>query len=240
MLTSHKESGQGFYARMRNDLAGLSRAYGRGAINTRGMYRTTRENPNPSFLKRMAGNLGFWDTPITGQVDGPTLVAAAAASYLPVGALKTLNANFFDVIGKQLIIESWGRISSVITTPGTARFDVRFGGTVIFDSLAVLLDTVIAHVTVGWHLKIVLTARGPIGPANVLAGQGFWICEDILGTPGAAPAKCAAVAMLPWNSAPANGAAFNSQVSQQVDGFFTQTVATGSFTCHQHAMYSPN
>jgi hypothetical protein len=33
----------------------------------------------------------------------------------------------------------------VITTPGTARFDLRIGAVVAFDSLAILLDTVAAH-----------------------------------------------------------------------------------------------
>lgn len=226
---------------VRNDLRGLKRSYGVGAMNTRGIYPTHPRRPYPSMARRMAGNLGFWDTPITGQIDGPTLTAAAAASYVPVGGLKTLQANFFDVPGKQLIVEAWGRISTVITTPGTIRYDVRFGGTVVFDSLAVLGDTVIAHTTVGWYLKIAMTARSPVpGPSATLHGQGIWVCEAVLGTPGAAPSKCAAITILPWNSAPAVGTAFNSQVSQQVDGFFTQTVATGSLTCHQYALYSPN
>jgi hypothetical protein len=115
---------------------------------------------------------------------------------------------------------------------------VRFGGTVIFDGLAVLLDTVAAHTNVGWELEILLTVRAVGATANLI-GQGRWTCEDILGVPAAAPKGCL-TAILPWNSAPAVGTNFDSTASQQVDLFFTQTVATGSMTLHQYMLESKN
>jgi hypothetical protein len=39
--------------------------------------------------------------------------------------------------------------------------------------------------------------------------------------------------MLPWNAAPAVGGNFDATVSNLLDLFFTQTVATGSITLHQ-------
>jgi len=180
----------------------------------------------------------YFETFITSQSDGSTLTAAATATMLPAAALKTLPANFFDVIGKQLLIKAAGRISSLITTPGTARFDVRMGGTVVFDSLAILLDTVAGHTTVGWELEILLTCRA-IGTSANFHGVGKWTSEDILGVPATAP-KGVLVAMLPWNTTPAVGANFDSTVSQQVDVRFTQTVGTGSLTCHQYGLYCPN
>jgi hypothetical protein len=134
-----------------------------------------------------------------------------------------------------------GRISSVITTPGTARFDIRMGAagnTVVFDSLAILLDTVAAHTTVGWYLEILMTCRA-IGTAANFMGQGKWTCEDILGTPAAAP-KGSLTAILPWNAAPAVGGNFDSTVTNIVDMFFTQTVATGSMTLHQYSAVACN
>lgn len=174
---------------------------------------------------------------ITSQVDGTTLTAAAAATAIPAAAKYTLPANFFS-IGKQLLVRASGRISSVITTPGTARYDVRFGGTVVFDSLAILLDTVAAHVTVGWYLEILLTCRA-IGATGNLIGQGKWTCEDLLGVPATAP-KGVLTAILPWNSAPAVGNNFDTTTTQQIDFFFTQTVATGSMTVHQYSVISLN
>ena len=173
-----------------------------------------------------------WPTTlISSQVSGAAVTAAAATSLLPAAAKKTLPANFFDVPGKTLRIRATGRISSLITTPGTARFDVRLGGTVVFDGLAILLDTVAAHANVGWVLDITLTCQ-IIGAAAQLFGQAEWKCEDILGTPAAAP-KGVLTAILPWNAAPGLGGAFDSTIAQQLDLFFTQTVATGSCTCHQ-------
>jgi hypothetical protein len=181
--------------------------------------------------------LGFHETLITATTDGSTLTAAAAASALPGQALYTLKPNYFSYVGKQLLLKASGRISSVITTPGTARYDIRLGGTVVFDGLAVLLDSVAAHTTVGWYLEILLTCRS-IGSAGTLFGVGLWTCEDILGVPATAP-KGVLTAMLPWNTAPAVGTSFSTVTSQQVDLFFTQTVATGSMTLHQYALIDP-
>lgn len=183
-------------------------------------------------------SLQTWqETLVTAQGDGTALTAAAAASALPAAAKYTLPTNFF-AIGKQLLVKASGRISSVITTPGTARFDVRFGATVVWDGLAVLLDTVAAHANVGWTLEVLLTCRA-IGATANLIGQGIWPCEDILGVPAAAP-KGVLTAILPWNSAPAVGNNFDSTATQQVDLFFTQTAATGSMTLHQFALISLN
>ena len=183
--------------------------------------------------------LSKWqETLITSQIDGAALTAAAAATMLPAAAIFTLPANFFDVPGKQIRIQASGRISSLITTPGTARYDVRLGGTVVFDGLAVLLDTVAGHTTVGWALDILLTCR-VIGATANLFGSGLWTSEDILGVPASAP-KGVLSAVLPWNTTPAVGSNFDSTVSQTVDMFFTQTAATGSMTCHQYSLQAMN
>lgn len=175
---------------------------------------------------------------VVAQVDGPTLTAAAAATMLPGHAKITLPAGYFDRIGKAMLIEATGRISSVITTPGTARFDVRLGATVVADSLAILLDSVAAHVNVGWLLKMKLVARA-VGPTGNLIMQGSWICEDILGVPATAPKGCL-TAVLPWNSAPAVGNNFDTAAAQTLDLFFTQTVATGSLTLHTYDVVDLN
>lgn len=177
--------------------------------------------------------LGFRKTLISSQGDGSTLTAAAAASCLPAQAKALIPGGTFDAPGKILLIEATGRISSLITTPGTARFDVRIGGTVMFDGLAVLLDTVAAHTTVGWTLRIMMTMR-TAGAAATFWGQGLWTCEDILGVPATAP-KGVLSAILPWNSTPAvSSNTFDATASNALDLFFTQTAATGSLTVHQY------
>jgi len=184
-------------------------------------------------------SLQTWqETLVVAQVDGTALTAAAAASCIPAAAKYTLPANFFGTVGKTIRITASGRITSLITTPGTARFDVRFGAAVVADSLAILLDTVAGHTNVGWTLQWLLTCRA-IGTAGNLFVQGQWASEDILGSI-AAPPKGQLVAQLPWNAAPAVGANFDTTVSQVVDMFFTQTVATGSMTLHQYMIEALN
>jgi hypothetical protein len=69
-------------------------------------------------------------------------------------------------------------------------------------------------------------------------GVGKFISEVVKGS-GVMPLG-SLVAMLPWNAAPAVGANFSSIVSQTVDLFFTQTVATGSLTLHQYCLEAMN
>lgn len=168
---------------------------------------------------------------------GAALTAAAAASCLPVPLKPVLDANFFKYVGQQIQIKAWGIISNAVTTPGTARFDVRLGGTVVFDSLAIALDTAV-HTNAQWELDIMLTCR-VIGSAAQVMGQGEWRSENGKGVL-ATPPQPAVPLRLPWNSAPALGTAFDDTASKAFDLFFTQTVATGSLTLHQCQLLSWN
>lgn len=183
-------------------------------------------------------SLQTWqETLITSSIAGSALTAAAEASCIPAAAKYTIPANFWQV-GKQVLVRASGKISSVITTPGTARYRLDFGATTVFDGLAILLDSVAAHTDVGWHLEILLTCRA-IGTSASLMGVGRWTCEDILGVPATAP-KGVLTAILPWNSAPAVGSTFDSTAALAVDLTFEQTVATGSMTCEQYGLYALN
>lgn len=180
----------------------------------------------------------FWETLIEAQSDGTAVTAAAETTLLPSHAKYQFNANFFRRLGQKIRVRASGRITSLITTPGTARFKLKFGATAVFDGLAVLLDTVAAHTDVGWVLDLECTCR-VLGSAAALLGQGLWTCEDILGVPASAP-KGVLSAMLPWNSAPANGTTFDSGASQICDLTFTQTVATGSVQLHTFELSATN
>lgn len=185
-------------------------------------------------------SLQTWqETLITSQTDGTALTAAAAATALPTAAKYVLPPNFF-CIGKQLMIKASGRVSTVVTSPGTMRFDVRFGATVVFDSLAIALSTADAYTTQTWYLEILLTCRA-IGDSTstTLLGQGTLATPNVVGVT-ATPPKSYGLAGLPWNSAPAVGTGFDCTATQKVDLFFTQTVATGSLTCHQYSLIALN
>ena len=185
--------------------------------------------------------IGWPQTLMVAQGSGTAVTAAARTSVLTGAAAhakKLLPANFFNYIGQTLRVEASGRISSLITTPGTARFEVRLGAISVFDGLAVLLDTVAGHTNVGWKLVVEMTLQ-IVGTAAQFHGEGTWTCEDILGVPATAP-KGVLTAMLPWNAAPALGTAFDGTVANVLDLFFTQTVATGSCQMHQYKSSAPN
>jgi hypothetical protein len=164
--------------------------------------------------------------------DGPTLTAAAAASCVPTYVPTTLPAGYWQ-IGRIWRIRAAGRISCAVTTPGTARFDVRLGGVVAFDSLAIPLN-IVAKTNVRWELEIMLTCRAVgSGTSANLMGSGQWFSEANILVPLPATGPGPGGALIPFNTAPVVGTGFNSQSALTLDMFFTQTVATGSMTMHQ-------
>lgn len=171
-------------------------------------------------------------TILSTYTDGPTLTAAAAASCLPTYAPTTLPAGYWQ-IGRTWRITMSGRISCVVTTPGTARFDVRLGGTVVADTTAMPLN-IVAQTNVGWYLQWLLTCRAVgSGTSSNIMHQGFWLSPASILVPAPATGPGPGGQMIPYNTAPAVGSGFNSQSALTLDIFFTQTVATGSLIVHQ-------
>jgi len=167
--------------------------------------------------------------------DGPTLTGAAAASCVPTYVPTTLPAGYWQ-IGRIWRWTAAGRISCVITTPGTARWDVRLGAVVAFDTLAIPLN-IVAKVTVPWFLQITMTCRAVgSGTAANCIGQGFWLSEAALLVPVPATGPGPGGNTLPYNATPVVGTGFNSQSALTLDFFFTQTVATGSMIQHTHIL----
>lgn len=175
---------------------------------------------------------------VSSQVDGAALTAAARATAIPAAAKITLPNNYFE-IGKVLRLTASGRISCVVTTPGTARFDLSIGGVVAFDTLAMNLNTV-AKTNVHWLLEVLLTCRAiGSGSATTLFGQGKFTSEAVVGSP-LPTVGGSGVLTVPVATAPAVGTGFDNTTANAVDFFFTQTVATGSMTVHQYLLESLN
>jgi len=178
----------------------------------------------------------WWQSLFTQQAAGPTLTAAAAASMLVAASPAsgqnrvTLPAGLLKV-GDTLNFKARGIISCVVTTPGTARFDIRFGGTVVFDTGALNLN-IVAKTSVPWTLDVDLVVRS-IGAttAATLWGQGTWVSEAVIASP-ANSAGGNGLLNVPVSSL-AVSSGFDSTVANVFDSFFTQTVATGSLTCEQ-------
>lgn len=183
--------------------------------------------PNPSSFVPL----------VIGKTDGPTLTAAAAATCIPVADRIILPTNYWTV-GKQWFVKMSGRISCAITTPGTARIDLRTGpsGTIVaFDTLALGLN-IVAKATVPWDFTATLTCRA-VGnsTSTTLFGQGVFTSEAVVGAP--VPTVGGNGVLMAPVGTPAVGTGFDNTAANAVDWFFTQTVATGSFTVHQYAIW---
>lgn len=180
------------------------------------------------------------ETIVAGTVDGPTLTAAAAASCIPTPSRIILPNNYF-YIGKLLKVVLHGRISCAVTTPGTARFDIRLGpsGTVVvFDTLALNLN-IVAKTTVPWLLEIWLTCRAVgTGTSSNFFGVGNFQSEAVVGAP--LPTAGGNGSLLVPVGTPAVGGGFDNTAANAFDVFFTQTVATGSLTVHGYRVDALN
>lgn len=182
-----------------------------------------------------------WGAPLViGTVDGPTLTAAAAASCIPAPSRIILPNNYW-FIGKKLKINMSGRISCAVTTPGTARIDLRTGpsGTIVaWDSGAINLN-IVAKTTVPWWLELDLTCRAVgNGAATNLFGIAKFTSEAVIGSP--LPSAGGNGGLLVPVGTPAVGTGFDNTAANALDFFFTQTVATGSFTVHQYDVFEFN
>ena len=176
-------------------------------------------------------------TLITAQGAGTAITAASRTSCLPTAAKITLPNGFFSQIGDQFRLTASGSISCVVTTPGTARYDLSVGGVIVFDTLAMNLN-IVAKTNVHWYLDVLLTIRAlGSGTSANLIGQGLWTSEAAIASP-LPTVGGSGTFTVPYNTAPAVSSGFDSTSACAVDFFFTQTVATGSMTLHQFGIQS--
>ena len=154
----------------------------------------------------------------------PTSILNAQAKYtFPANQLK---------IGDMLRVHARGRVSTVVTTPGTLTLDVRFGSVVVFNGGAISLN-VVAQTNATWTLdaELKVVAVGASTSATVL-GVGDWRSRAVIGS-AAAAAGGIGVWHLP-DTAPAAGTGFDSTASFVVDLFGTWSVASASNSIQTH------
>jgi len=180
-------------------------------------------------------SLQTWnETIVMSATDGPTLTAAARASCIPVANRIVLPNNFF-YIGRAIRVRMSGRISCVVTTPGTARFDICLGAagtTIVFDTGALNLN-IVAKTTVPWLLDALLVCRAVgTGTSTTFFPTAFFQSEAVIGAP--LPSVGGNGSLLVPVGTPAVGAGMDNTAASALDVFFTQTAATGSMTVHNY------
>lgn len=174
---------------------------------------------------------------ISAQGDGSALSnSSSATSLLPGQAKLTLPANYLDYIGRTLRVSAHGRLSNIVTTPGTLTLDLRLGATVVFNGGAMQLSTT-AHTNVPWSWEVMLTVRA-LGASASLMGQGRFFCQAA-NISGADPTTSHSFLMTP-NTAPAVGNTFASTSALVLDLFGTFSVAdpANAMTLHQYEVVS--
>lgn len=190
-------------------------------------------------------SLQTWqETLIAAQSDGVAVTNTTTATSLLGGtgtgashAKVTLPANFFYT-GRVLKITAMGRISTVVTTPGTLTLDIRMGAVVAANGGAMTLS-ITAKTNVGWWLEWILTCRAiGSGTTTNLMHQGMWTSEAAGATTVVGEAK----SLLLPASAPAVGTGFDGTAAQTVDLFATWSVAnaSNSILLHQYKIEALN
>lgn len=168
------------------------------------------------------------------SADGTALTNnTAETSILNALHKYTLAANVLDAVGKKMRLYATGRISTVVTTPGTLTLRLKFGSVAVFNSGALSLNTT-AQTNVPWILNALLEARTVgSGTAATLFGMGTWESHAVIASPAPTAGGCG-THVLPYNAAPAVGAGFDSTAAQVIDLTAQWSVAnaSNSIQCH--------
>jgi hypothetical protein len=162
-----------------------------------------------------------------GNAVGNTTTATSLLTGSAAHAKTPLWADFWNRPGKMIRVTATGRVSNIVTTPGTLTMDLRLGATVVFNGGAMALNTT-AKTNVSWKAQILLTQRA-VGTAATLMGGGEWASESVVG----AASGVAGQISLPA-SAPAVGSTFDATTALQLDLFAAWSIANAGNTLQLH------
>lgn len=182
---------------------------------------------------------------ISTQADGTALTnTVTATSLLPSSAKTKLWPVFCRNAETILKLTAHGRISTVVTSPGTFTFDLKFTDSAatavnVFTSGAMTLN-INAQTNAHWMLEAWLHVRA-LGNVCTLFGYGRFQSHAVIGSAaiGVGSAGCQ---MLPYNAAPAVGTAFRADLENTADLFGTWSIANAanSITLHNFILESMN
>jgi hypothetical protein len=183
-------------------------------------------------------NQGWTSLLVSQQADGAAVTTNLAdTSMLNAQAKFTLPAGSLTYIGQGLRIRAMGRISNIITTPGTLTLRVKFGSVIVAASSAMQLNAV-AKTNVTWVLDWDLVVRGAPGTACTLMHSGAWQSESVVGSP--VPGTGGSGSFLIPTVTPAVGTSFDSTVANVVDLTANFSLTGNSLTCHTYKLESLN
>ncbi len=181
---------------------------------------------------------------VAAQGDGSAVTNTTPLTLLPASAKTKIWPLYWRTTEKLIKITAHGRISTLVTTPGTLTLQVRFIDSAatsvnVFDSGAMTLN-IVAQTTTPWILEVWLPCR-VLGSVAQLFGFGRFQSHAVIGSAAIGTAG-AQTQMLPYSAAPAVGTAFNATLENQIDLFATWSVnsASNTITLHNYLVESCN
>lgn len=198
-------------------------------------------NPRLEELARLAerlrarGSGQFWvEQLVSAQGDGSSLSnSTTATTIIPAPAKITLPNNFWQYVGKTMRIFASGRLSNIVTTPGTLTLDVRLGGTVVLNGGAMQMSTT-AHTTLPWVWEAWLTCRAIGGTGNFM-GQARMTGQPISFTNNADLSTSNSIgATLAPNTTPAVGNNVDTTTALSLDLFAAFSIANAGNLIQLH------
>lgn len=157
--------------------------------------------------------------------------STTATTILPKTALCSIPGGTLQV-GSRLRIRLRGRISTVVTTPGTLTLDMRIGGVVVSAFGAMNLNTT-AQTNATWEAELEAEIRS-VGDGTTATAlcTGRFNSRALIGS-AAVAAGYAGAALLP-DTAPAVGTGFDSTAACKIDCFGTWSVANAANSIQVH------
>lgn len=179
---------------------------------------------------------GYQSTLVEGQADGTAVAnSTTETTLLPPVAKIFLPSGYINRVGKSFFVRAGGRISNIVTTPGTLTLKFKLGPTAniaVATSQAFQLNAV-AKTNVAWSLELHMLVRS-IGASTsaTIFPTGIWTSESNVGS--AVPASGSPGGAIWQTATPVVGTGFDSSVANQIDLTATFSIANAGNTIQLH------
>lgn len=176
---------------------------------------------------------GYAQTLASCHAAGAAVTGTSITSLLHGSALFTLPGGSLNE-GDEIEVAASGQMNTVVTTPGTTIFTLKFGSVAVFASQAIALN-IVAQTNAWWDLVLNAVVRSiGNGTLAALLTTGKFTSRASLNAPAVGTTNGVGVVGLP-DTAPAVGTGFDSTVSNLVDLQVTNSVA-GSIQCLRYKL----
>lgn len=174
---------------------------------------------------------GYHSSLFTTDVSGSAVTATGEASLLPTNWKQLIGGGYLqNPKQKYLKIHAGGRISNIVTTPGTLTLRVKLGPTANIAALtsrAIALNTT-SKTNVGWTLMFIFRVEtiGSGTAATLFPGACNFTSESVVG------AAAGVGNDVTWMDVPAAGTGWDSSIANQFDLTAQFSLTGNSIQCH--------